>query len=148
LGISRISTPDFVAVAGQTYRIALNAPPRGELIQLQCIQVGGGKSTFSFAVFNSAVSCPPGQATTAGDATVDPMVEYAGQIGPLRVVATASDRYVLSDGSDGGWPAVPIQYVNADGTSNTTAQGKLYLKFIAGGAGTFGIFITVKTEKD
>ena len=36
-------------------------------------------------------------------------------------------------------------YVNADG-SNSTAQGKLYMKFIAGGTGTFGIFLTIKTD--
>jgi hypothetical protein len=146
--ITRISAPNFTVAAGQTYRIALNAPARGEVIQLQCIQIGGSKSTFSFALYNSAKSCPPGQATTAGDATVDPMVEYAGQIGPTRAVATSNDRYVLADGSDGGWPTQPIPYVNADGTSGTTAQGKLYLKFMAGGAGTFGIFVTVETDND
>jgi hypothetical protein len=36
-------------------------------------------------------------------------------------------------------------YVNADG-SNSTAQGKLYMKFIAGGTGTFGIFLMIKTD--
>jgi len=36
-------------------------------------------------------------------------------------------------------------YVNAD-SSNSTAQGKLYMKFIAGGTGTFGIFLTIKTN--
>jgi hypothetical protein len=148
MGICRISTPDFSAVAGQTYRIALNAPARGEIVQLQCIQVGGGKSTFSFALYNSAASCPPGQATTANDTTVDPMVEYTGQIGPIRNVAQAADRYLLPDGSDGGWPTSPMPYVNADGASNTTAKGKLYLKFTAGGTGTFGIFITIKTGDD
>ena len=45
----------------------------------------------------------------------------------------------------GGWTPVG-RYVNADG-SNSTAQGKLYMKFIAGGTGTFGIFLTIKTDK-
>ena len=26
------------------------------------------------------------------------------------------------------------------------AQGKVYMKFIAGGTGTFGIFLTIKTD--
>ena len=30
--------------------------------------------------------------------------------------------------------------------SNSTAQGMLYMKFIAGGTGTFGIFLTIKTN--
>jgi hypothetical protein len=147
MGVTRIAAPNVNVTAGQTYRMALNAPPRGEIIQMQCIQTGGSKSTFSFAMYNAAASCPPGQATTSGDATVDPMVEYAGQIGPVRSVATAADRYLLADGSDGGW-SFPTPYINADGASPTTAQGKLYLKFVAGGTGTFGIFITIKTKGD
>ena len=58
------------------------------------------------------------------------MVATSGR-GKFRVV----QREILSLGP----------YVNADG-SNSTAQGKLYMKFIAGGTGTFGIFLTITTD--
>jgi hypothetical protein len=48
-------------------------------------------------------------------------------------------------GTDGGWTPVG-PYVNADGR-NSTALGKLCMKFIAGGTGIFGIFLTIKTDR-
>jgi hypothetical protein len=152
--VSYASKLGVVVAAGNTYRVAIPAPARGEIIRAQAIQSAGSNTTFSFLFFNSAQSCPPdpldvnGQPQPPTPPVVDPMVEYAGQIGPSRDVKTAGDRYVLSDGSDGGWLDVPLPYVNADGASGTTAKGKLYLKFVAGGAGTYNIFLTVKTDSD
>ena len=147
MGVANIISGPIDVVAGKTYRVAISAPPRGEIIRAQCIQVGGGKSTFSFTFYNSAQSCPPGDpVTTSGDKTVDPMVEYAGQIGPTRSVTQNQDRWLGPDGSDGGWVPIGV-YVNADG-GHSDASHKLYMKFTAGGTGTFSIFLTIKTSRD
>ena len=148
MGVAYCNTGPLSVVAGKTYRVAINAPPQGEIIRAQCIQQGtpDGASIFSFTFYNSAKSCPPGDpVNTAGDDTVDPMVEYGGQIAPTRTLDKTGGRYFGSDGSDGGWTPVG-PYVNADG-GVSAAQQKLYMKFVAGGTGIFSIFITVRTFK-
>ena len=142
MGQINISKANFAVVAGQTYRFEIDAPSGGTVLRAQCVEMDGNKTTFQFAFFCSAVSCPPGQATTAGDNTVDPTTEYNGQIGPSRIVNPANDRYVLPNGSDGGWQTLG-QYVNTDDPN--IPQNKLYMKFIAGGNGTFSAFLTIRT---
>jgi hypothetical protein len=147
MGVAQITAGPITVVAGKTYRIAIDAPPRGEIVQAQCVQLGGTPNIFSFAFYNSAKSCPPGgPVTTVGDATVDPMVEYAGQIGPTRALTAAKDRFVAADGSDAGWTSAG-SYSNAD-AGHSDAKSKLYMKFVAGGAGTYYIFLTIKTTRD
>jgi hypothetical protein len=61
-------------------------------------------------------------------------------------VATAKDRWLGPDGQDGGWISGGA-YANADG-GISDARPKLYMKFTAGGAGTYYIFLTIKTTRD
>ena len=68
MGVAYITAGPINVVAGKTYRVAINAPPRGEIVRAQCIQASGTKTTFSFTFYNSAASCPPDPL----DATVSP----------------------------------------------------------------------------
>jgi hypothetical protein len=152
MGVTYVKNTITVA-GGKTYRMAINAPPKGSIIRAQCFQPSGSNNTFSFSFYNSAASCPPDPLDPNGNPApvtpavqVDPTTEYAGQIGPTRSVTTASDRYLAADGSDGGWIQIGIPYINADG-GISTAQSKIYMKFVAGGPGTYVILLTIQTDK-
>jgi hypothetical protein len=153
MGVCYVDSGRLTVVGGKTYRMAISAPPKGSIIRAQCIQTSGSKTTFSFSFYNSAASCPPDPLDPNGNpapvtpaVVVDPTVEYMGQIGPTRSVATAQDRYLNPDGSDGGWLQIGMPYVNADG-GISNAQSKIYIKFVAGGAGTYDVFLTIQTDK-
>jgi hypothetical protein len=152
MGVAYINKT-IVTTGAKTYRIALNVPSKGEIIRAQCVQVSGAKTAYSFSLYNSAASCPPDPLDGNGNpapvtpaVTVDQWVEYQGQLGPTRSVTNVQDRFFNADGSDGGWLQIGTPYLNADG-GISTAQPKLYLKFVAGGAGTYNIFLTIKTDK-
>jgi hypothetical protein len=142
-----INTGPYDLDSGSTLRIAINAPLRGTILKAQVIETTGGtKNAFTYAFFNSAAACPPGL-----NGVVDPVVEYNGQIGPVRSVPGNQDRYLLADGSEGGF--VPLgPYANNDvGLVIPTGQlytGQLYIKIVSTGTGpnTFGIYLGIQID--
>jgi hypothetical protein len=124
---------------GETHRLELPAPSKGEIKKAEVIQFTGAKDGFSFAFYNSAVGCPPG---VNNDADVEPWQEAQAQVSGIRAAAAGSDRY-MKDGADGAFSSAGV-YRNADG-SLTNMRSKLYMKLTVAGAGAkrFGIFLQI-----
>lgn len=124
---------------GETHRLELPAPAKGEIKKAQVIQFAGARDGFSYAFYNSAAGCPPG---VDNDADVEPWREAQAQTSPVRAAAAGDDRY-LKDGQDGAFESMG-GYRNADG-SLSNAKSKVYMKLTVPGAGAkrFGVFLQV-----
>jgi hypothetical protein len=124
---------------GETHRLELPAPSKGEIKKAQVIQFTGARDGFSYTFYNSAAGCPPG---VNNDDDVEPWQEAQAQVSPSRSAAAGDDRY-LKDGQDGAFESMG-SYRNADG-GLSNAKSKLYMKLTVpgGGAKRFGIFLQI-----
>jgi hypothetical protein len=139
---------------GQTVRIALGAPAMGLIMKAMVVQLnpdGTGPPVntlldgFNYTFYNSAVACPPGTVTTAGDTSVSSQAEAQGQVSQTFTVPNNKDRWFAADGVT---PAIGlnIPYLNCDG-GLSNAKDLLYVKLVVGGSAsenkTFGVFMGI-----
>lgn len=137
--MSEVNLYPLDVTGGETHRLELPAPAKGEIKKAQVIQFTGALNGFEYAFYNAAAGCPPG---VDNDADVEPWQEAQAQTSPVRSAASGADRYE-KDGQDGGFESMG-SYRNADG-GLSTAKSRLYMKLTVPGAGAkrFGIFLQI-----
>jgi hypothetical protein len=143
--VSAANVPLISTTGGHIVRVALGAPSRGQILKAMVIQLSGAMDGFTYAFYNSAAGCPPGDITGAD--TVDPIAQSLAQVCAPRAAATGKDRYMLADGSDGSFTSAGY-YENADG-GQSNAQRKLYMKLTVPGTGakTFAVSLGIQPLK-